>query len=252
MNVALPSPQHDLVGFTPLERCRVMGIVNVTPDSFSDGGRYDTTVAAVAHGLALLDEGADLLDVGGESTRPGAERVTAEQELARVVPVIRELSAAGAQVSVDTMRAAVAEAALAAGAVLVNDVSGSLADPAMPSLIADAGLPYVVMHWRGLSRDMQQRAVYADVVTEVVDELRRRMEALATAGVRDEQVVIDPGLGFAKTAEHNWALLGGLQRLAALGRPLLIGGSRKAFLGELLGSGARPARQRNAMTPPRR
>ncbi|MFG3441474.1 dihydropteroate synthase [Nonomuraea sp. NPDC047897] len=211
-----------------------MGVVNVTPDSFSDGGLWFDERAAVAHGLELVEQGADLVDVGGESTRPGAARVSQEEELARVVPVIRALSAEGVAVSVDTMRAEVAEAAVEAGARLVNDVSGGLADPAMPRVVAATGVPYVVMHWRGHSHDMASRAVYADVVTEVREELAKRVDLVLAEGVAEEQIVLDPGLGFAKNAEHNWALLAGMPQLAELGYPLLIGASRKRFLGRLL------------------
>ena len=217
-------------------RCRVFGIVNVTPDSFSDGGRHADTDSAVRHGLNLLDAGADVLDVGGESTRPGAARVTETVELARVVPVVEALAAAGAMVSVDTMRAGVAAAALAAGARIVNDVSGGLADPGLLRVVAAAGVPYILMHWRGHSETMQEYAVYTDVVAEVRAELEQRLDAVVAAGVSPEQVVLDPGLGFAKSAEHSWALLGGLPALLSLGRPLLVGASRKAFLGRLLAS----------------
>jgi dihydropteroate synthase len=223
-------------GLPDLGRCRVMGVVNVTPDSFSDGGTYFDPDAAVAQGLALVAEGADLVDVGGESTRPGAARVDAPEELRRVVPVVRALVEAGVTVSVDTMRASVAEGALGAGAHVVNDVSGGLADPAVPGLVAQAGVPYVCMHWRGHSADMQSRAVYGDVVADVADELAARLDAVAAAGVRPEQVVLDPGLGFAKTPEHSWALLARLEELTALGRPVLVGASRKGFLGRLLAS----------------
>jgi dihydropteroate synthase len=214
-----------------------MGVVNVTPDSFSDGGRFFDPDTAVAHGLAMLTQGADLIDVGGESTRPGAGRVEPVEELRRVVPVVAALSVAGAFVAVDTTRAAVAQAALAAGARMVNDISGGLADPAMVPLVAAARVPYVLMHWRGPSADMSSRAVYNDVVTDVHAELRQRLDAVVTAGVDPELVVLDPGLGFAKTAEHNWALLHGLRRLTDLGRPVLVAASRKAFLGRLLGDG---------------
>lgn len=209
-----------------------MGVVNATPDSFSDA--YPTTARAVAHGVRLLDEGADLLDVGGESTRPGAARVEPAVELARVVPVVRELVALGATVSVDTMRASVAEAALAAGAGLVNDVSAGSADPAMLPLLAQAGCPCVLMHWRGPSADMQIRAHYQDVVREVADGLADRLAAAAAAGMAEEQVALDPGLGFGKLAEHNWQLLAALPVLTALRRPVLVGASRKSFLGALL------------------
>ncbi len=217
-----------------LGRTLVMGVVNVTPDSFSDGGMFFEPRAAVEHGLAQLAEGADLIDVGGESTRPGAERVPAEIERARVLPVVRALAGAGAVVSVDTMRAELAADAVAAGAAMLNDVSGGLADPDLPRVAADAAVPYVLMHWRGHSAGMADRATYTDVVAEVVAELHQRLDALAEAGLDPEQVVIDPGLGFAKTAEHNWSLIADLPALAALGRPILLGASRKSFLGRLL------------------
>nr|WP_113699787.1 dihydropteroate synthase [Nonomuraea lactucae] len=221
-------------GLAVEERCLVMGVVNVTPDSFSDGGLWFDERAAIQHGLELVGQGADLVDVGGESTRPGAARVSLDEELARVVPVIRALSAEGVAVSVDTMRAEVARAAVTAGARLVNDVSGGLADPDMSRVVAATGVPYVVMHWRGHSHDMQSRAVYADVVTEVREELAKRVDLVLAEGVAEEQIVLDPGLGFAKNAEHNWALLAGMSQLAELGFPLLIGASRKRFLGRLL------------------
>ena len=208
-----------------------MGVLNVTPDSFSDGGDHDTVETAIAYGQRLFAQGADLVDVGGESTRPGAVRVPVEVEAARVVPVIAALTGAGVPCSVDTMRASVAKASIGAGAVLVNDVSGGLADPAMLDTVASLGAPFVVMHWRGQSADMQTRASYVDVVGEVCEELSRRLQACAEAGI--EQVVVDPGIGFAKTADHNWALLQALPQLQALG-PLLLGSSRKAFLGALL------------------
>ncbi|GAT70327.1 dihydropteroate synthase [Planomonospora sp. ID91781] len=211
-----------------------MGVVNVTPDSFSDGGRWFDRSAAVRHGLELVEQGADIVDVGGESTRPGAARVSLEEELARVEPVIRELSRQGVTVSVDTMRAEVARAAVDAGARLVNDVSGGLADPEMPRVVAASGVAYVVMHWRGHSHTMQSRAVYGDVVTEVCDELAKRVASVLAEGVAEEQIVLDPGLGFSKNPEHNWALVAATERLAGLGRPLLIGASRKRFLGRLL------------------
>jgi len=215
-------------------RCVVMGVLNVTPDSFSDGGRYADFDAAVAHGLAMRAAGADIVDVGGESTRPGAERVDAEEEIRRVVPAIRALAAGAVTVSVDTTRAAVAEAALDAGARIVNDVSGGLADPEMAKTIAAASVPWVLMHWRGHSRDMQALARYGDVVRDVTGELSRRVDAALAAGVDAGNIVLDPGLGFAKTAEHNWALLARLDELTALGFPVLVGASRKAFLGRLL------------------
>jgi dihydropteroate synthase len=227
-----------------------MGIVNVTPDSFSDGGTYLAAAAAAAHGLALARSGADIIDVGGESTRPGAARVGAAEELRRVLPVVRELAAAGLTVTVDTTRSRVAEAALTAGAAGINDVSGGLADPAMARLVAGARVPYIAMHWRGPSRDMQQRAAYTDVVADVTAELRARLESLVQAGVDRRQVVLDPGLGFAKRPAHNWQLLSRLGEVLALGQPVLVGASRKAFLGALLGSGseARPPAARDMAT----
>ena len=214
-------------------RTSVVGVVNVTPDSFSDGGRWLDPEAAIGHGRQLLDEGADIVDVGGESTRPGADRPSLAEELRRVVPVVRELAAAGAVVSIDTMRAEVAARAVDAGARLVNDVSGGRADPAMLFRVAELEVPYVCMHWRGHSVRMQDRAVYADVVAEVGSELRRQAERVIGAGIVPERVILDPGVGFAKTGDHNWALLAGLDRLG-LGFPLLVGVSRKKFLGTLL------------------
>lgn len=241
-----------VLGLPGLRRCRVMGVVNVTPDSFSDGGvAWPDPEDAIRHGLALLTAGADILDIGGESTRPGASRVDAEEEWRRIAPVIAGLAAAGAVISVDTMRAQTAERALGAGALIVNDVSGGLADPAMGRLVAEARVPYVAMHWRGHSRTMNQRAGYADVVEEVCTELSARMAALVELGVDPAQLLVDPGLGFAKRAEHNWQLLASLDRLLALGRPLVIGASRKSFLGKLLASPPgeeRPVDGRDAAT----
>jgi dihydropteroate synthase len=231
-------------------RTVVMGVVNVTPDSFSDGGEWFDPEAATAHGLDLIDQGADIVEVGGESTRPGAVRPAVSEELRRVLPVVRALAGVGC-VSIDTMRADVAAAAIDVGARLVNDVSGGRADPAMLSLVADAGVPYVCMHWRGHSEDMQSKAVYADVVTEVVAELTEQLAEAERAGIAPERVIIDPGLGFAKTAEHNWQLLRRLAELEALGRPLLVGVSRKAFLGSLLADAdgqPRPAKRRDDAT----
>jgi dihydropteroate synthase len=228
-----------------------MGVVNVTPDSFSDGGRWFDPELAVKHGLDLVTEGADLVDVGGESTRPGARRVDEAEELRRVVPVVRELAAAGVLVSVDTMRAAVAERAVAAGARLVNDVSGGLADPAMIPAVAAAEVPFVVMHWRGQSIDMNNRAVYGDVVGEVLAELRQAMDRAVAGGIAPERIVLDPGLGFAKNAGHDLALIAHLAELRALGRPLLVAASRKRFLGRVLAGTAGdppPARERDAAT----
>ncbi|MGW5121492.1 dihydropteroate synthase [Streptomyces noursei] len=241
-----------VAGLPDWDRCAVMGVVNVTPDSFSDGGEWFDTELAVKHGLDLVAQGADMVDVGGESTRPGAARVDEAEELRRVVPVVRELAAAGVVVSVDTMRAAVAERAVEAGARLVNDVSGGLADPAMVPTVAAHHVPFVVMHWRGQSIDMNNRAVYADVVGEVVDELAASVERAVAGGVDPERIIIDPGLGFAKEAGHDLALVAELGRLRALGRPLLVAASRKRFLGRVLagGEGAAPppARERDAAT----
>ncbi|MER7989615.1 dihydropteroate synthase [Streptomyces noursei] len=241
-----------VAGLPDWDRCAVMGVVNVTPDSFSDGGDWFDTELAVKHGLDLVAQGADMVDVGGESTRPGAARVDEAEELRRVVPVVRELAAAGVVVSVDTMRAAVAERAVEAGARLVNDVSGGLADPAMVPTVAAHHVPFVVMHWRGQSIDMNNRAVYADVVGEVVDELAASVERAVAGGVDPERIIVDPGLGFAKEAGHDLALVAELGRLRALGRPLLVAASRKRFLGRVLagGEGAAPppARERDAAT----
>ena len=228
------SPHRHVEGLPAPGRCLVMGVVNVTPDSFSDGGRYLDPGLAVEHGRLLSAQGADLVDVGGESTRPGAARPPAEEALARVVPVVRGLVSAGVLVSVDTMRAEVAEAAVAAGAVLVNDVSGGQADPAMLPTVARLGTPYVLMHWRAYSVQMQERTQYDDVVADVHAELTLRMEAATGAGVDPGRVVLDPGIGFSKTGEQNWDVLAGLDRLHDLGRPLLVATSRKRFLGTLL------------------
>jgi dihydropteroate synthase len=225
------------------DRCLVMGVVNVTPDSFSDGGLWSDPSSAIKHGRELVAQGADIVDVGGESTRPGAQRVDAEEELRRVIPVIAELARAGIVVSVDTMRAQVAEAALAAGAALVNDVSGGLADPYMPRVVAQARAPYVVMHWRGHSRDMQSLAVYANVIREVREELGQRIDAVIAEGVDPSLIVVDFGLGFSKMPDatgpnaHNWQLLAHLREVAHIGGqdfPVLVGASRKRHLGRLL------------------
>ncbi|WP_166484375.1 dihydropteroate synthase [Streptomyces rhizosphaericus] len=240
-----------VAGLPEWDRCAVMGVVNVTPDSFSDGGKWFDTDLAVKHGLDLVAAGADLVDVGGESTRPGAARVDEAEELRRVIPVVRELAAAGAVISVDTMRAGVAERAVEAGARLVNDVSGGGADPAMVPMVAAAGVPFVVMHWRGQSIDMNNRAVYADVVGEVVTELRTGLERAVAGGVDPERIVVDPGLGFAKDAGHDLALVAHLSALRELGRPLLVAASRKRFLGRVLagdGGSPPPARERDAAT----
>jgi dihydropteroate synthase len=231
-----------LPGLRPAERCLVMGVVNVTPDSFSDGGTWLDPDKAIAHGLEMASQGADIIDVGGESTRPGAQRIPVQDELHRVMPVVTALAEAGSYVSIDTMRAEVASRALAAGARMVNDVSGGLADPELPGVVAAAGVPYVVMHWRGHSADMYGPAVYSDVVGEVQRELGRRLQAVIAAGVDPGNVILDPGLGFAKLPEHNWTLLAHLGQIARHEGydepfPVLVAASRKGFLGKLL---ARP------------
>jgi dihydropteroate synthase len=246
-------PDRQVEGLPQLPRCLVMGVLNVTPDSFSDGGRHLGLDAAVAHGLALHDEGADLVDVGGESTRPGAARVPEDEEQARVVPVVRALTEAGVAVSVDTMRASTAAAAVAAGAVLVNDVSGGLADPAMHHEVAGLRVPYVLMHWRAHSDTMQQRATYADVVADVSAELARQRDAAVDAGIDPARLALDPGIGFSKDHAQNWAVLSALDRFQALGHAVLVGTSRKRFLGELLAAPGpdgelRPPRERDDAT----
>jgi dihydropteroate synthase len=228
-----------------------MGVVNVTPDSFSDGGRWLDAETAVRHGLDLVAEGADLVDVGGESTRPGALRIDAEEELRRVIPVVTGLVGEGVIVSVDTMRAEVAERSLDAGAALINDVSGGRADDRMTRVAATSGVPIVLMHWRGHADGMQKLTAYDDVVKDVVHELGVQVEEALSVGVRPEQVIIDPGLGFSKTGEQNWTMLANLDALTALGHPLLVAASRKRFLGELLADEAgalRPTDQREAAT----
>jgi dihydropteroate synthase len=245
------SPNRVVRDLPELDRCAVMGVVNVTPDSFSDGGEFFVAESAVRRGLELMAAGVDLIDVGGESTRPGAPRVAAAEELRRALPVITELAAAGAIVSVDTMRAEVAERALAAGARVVNDVSGGLADPAMLPFVAASRVPYVLMHWRGHSIDMASRAHYTDVVGEVVAELRQRLDAAVDAGVDPEHVILDPGLGFAKRGPHDWELLAHLDVILDLGRPVLVAASRKTFLGRLLAGPdgtPRPTSERDAAT----
>jgi dihydropteroate synthase len=227
-----------------------MGVINVTPDSFSDGGVYAEPHEASGAGIAMLTAGADLVDVGGESTRPGAARVTPAEEKRRILPVVAELAAAGAAVSVDTSRAEVAAAALDVGACLVNDVTGG-GDPEMFGLVAARRVPYVLMHGRGPSLDMQERAQYADVVSEVRAELADRLAAAQSAGIEADALIVDPGIGFAKSGEHNWALLAALERLQELGHPLLVGTSRKSFLGRLLSDSAghpRPVDRRDAAT----
>lgn len=226
---------------------KIMGILNVTPDSFSDGGRWAQADAAVARGLELAAEGADIVDVGGESTRPGADRVPPDAEQARVIPVIRELARNGVVVSVDTLHAETARAAIGAGAAIINDVSGGLADPAMASVAADTGRPYIAMHWRGHAQEMDRLADYGDVVQDVRRELETRVDVLLAAGVRPSQIVLDPGLGFAKQGAHNWQLLANLDVLQALGFPVMVGASRKRFLAGLLPADA-PVTERDLPT----
>ncbi|SMH43737.1 dihydropteroate synthase [Rathayibacter oskolensis] len=242
-------------GLAPDGRAALLGILNVTPDSFSDGGRWLSVDDAVRHGLEMsapsgdgpASFGADLIDVGGESTRPGAPRVDPVAEQARVLPVIRALASEGVRVSIDTMSAATAAAALDAGAVVVNDVSGGLADPAMLPLVAERGAVYIAMHWRGHSADMNSLAAYGDVVAEVRSELGRRVDAASAAGIREDRLILDPGLGFAKKGEHDWALLAHLDAIVALGFPVLVGHSRKRFLAPFAAPGA-PAADRDEVT----
>lgn len=228
-------------------RPQILGVLNVTPDSFSDGGRWTDAGSAIAHATELAEQGADIIDIGGESTRPGAARVSADEEQARVLPIVGELVGRGIRVSVDTMRASTAAAAAAEGAEFINDVSGGLADPDMYRTVAASGVKYIVMHWRGHSDSMQDNPHYADVVREVRDELTVRVAEAIVWGVPIEKIVIDPGLGFAKTAQHNWQLLSGLPTLAALGLPILIGASRKSFLAEFATENAAPD-ERDAAT----
>ena len=219
----------------------VMGILNVTPDSFADGGRHNDFEAAVKRGLEMIAEGVDIIDIGGESTKPGAERVPETEELARVIPVIEALAKHGATMSIDTMRASTAKAAIEAGAQLINDVSGGLADELMLVTAAQLNVPYVAMHWRGHSKDMNSRAVYGDVVTDVISELQERIDAALDAGVSQNNLIIDPGIGFAKDAHHNWEIIDSIDRFVAMGYPVLVGASRKRFLG-----GDNPDQRENA------
>jgi dihydropteroate synthase len=208
-----------------------MGILNVTPDSFSDGGEFLDSKKAIARGLEMIEEGATIIDVGGESTKPGAERVTMDEELERVIPVIFALAKAGAMVSVDTMRAEVAALAVTAGARIINDVSGGLSDPAMHATAAALKAQYICMHWRGQSKDMDSLAVYENVVNDVIHEMTKQIAAAMLAGIEPTKLVIDPGLGFAKTAEQNWEILRNIDKFKEFGLPILVGGSRKRFLG---------------------
>lgn len=209
----------------------IMGILNVTPDSFADGGRHNDFDAAVICGLEMIAEGVDIIDIGGESTRPGADRVTEAEEMQRTIPVITELAKHGAKISIDTMRASTAEAAVKAGAAIINDVSGGLSDPQMLSTAARLQLPYIAMHWRGQSKDMNLKAIYTDVVADVISELQERVDAALDAGIKEGNLIIDPGLGFAKDAQHNWEIIDAIDQFVAMGYPVLVGGSRKRFLG---------------------
>ena len=228
----------------------VIGVLNVTPDSFSDGGRYESPASAVEAGVGMVADGADWVDVGGESTRPGAERVSLETELERVVPVVAALASEGVAVSIDTMRAPVARACVAAGARMVNDVSGGLADPSMLATVAELDVDYVAMHWRAQSAQMDAFTHYTDVVEDVCSALEERFAACIEAGISADRVILDPGLGFAKQVHHNWELLAGLPRLVGIGPRVLIGASRKRFLGALLAvdTVARPETQRDVAT----
>jgi len=209
----------------------IMGILNVTPDSFADGGRHNDFDAAVVRGLEMIAEGVDIIDIGGESTRPGADRVSEAEEIERTIPVITELAKHGARISIDTMRASTAEAAIKAGASIINDVSGGLADPNMLQTAARLQVPYIAMHWRGQSKDMNSKAIYGDVVSDVISELQERISAALDAGIQSGNLIIDPGLGFAKEAEHNWKIIDSISKFVELGYPVLIGASRKRFLG---------------------
>jgi dihydropteroate synthase len=208
-----------------------MGILNVTPDSFADGGRYNSINKAVHHARQMISEGVDIIDIGGESTRPGADRVSEEEELDRVIPVITQLANDGVQISIDTMRASTARAAIVAGAKIINDVSGGLADPEMLTTAAELKTPYIAMHWRGQSKDMNSMAIYNDVVSDVISELQERISAALDAGINRDNLIIDPGIGFAKDAHHNWEIIDHIEDFVALGYPVLIGASRKRFLG---------------------
>jgi dihydropteroate synthase len=209
----------------------VMGILNVTPDSFADGGLHYEESLAITHGLEMIEDGVDIIDVGGESTRPGADRISEEEEQVRVIPVIRELAKKGVVISIDTMRATTANLAVEAGASIVNDVSGGAADPDMFSTVAQLGCKYTLMHWRGHSKDMNEKAIYGDVVAEVIEEVTLQLDKALAAGVKRENIILDPGIGFAKNAEHNWEVLNRIDEFVALGYPVLIGHSRKRFLG---------------------
>ena len=209
----------------------IMGILNVTPDSFADGGRHNEFDAAIARGLEMIAEGVDIIDIGGESTRPGADRVSEIEEIERTIPVITELAKQKVIISIDTMRASTAETAIKAGASIINDVSGGLADPQMLQTAARLQVPYIAMHWRGQSKDMNSKAIYKNVVSDVISELQERIDSALDAGIQASNLIIDPGLGFAKDAHHNWEIIDSIDSFVALGYPVLIGASRKRFLG---------------------
>ena len=209
----------------------VMGILNVTPDSFADGGLHFDTDLAITHGREMIEDGVDIIDIGGESTRPGADRVSAEEEQERVIPVIRELAKESVVISIDTMRASTAKLGVEAGATIVNDVSGGAADLEMFSTVAQLGCKYTLMHWRGHSKDMNSKAIYSDVVAEVIEEISIQLDKALAAGIKRENIILDPGIGFAKDAEHNWEILNRIDEFIELGYPVLIGHSRKRFLG---------------------
>jgi len=217
-----------------LDRTLVMGVLNVTPDSFSDGGRFNDADLAIKHALQMIADGADIIDIGGESTRPGSERISVQEELDRVLPVISALADSGAAISIDTMRVDVARAAVDAGACMVNDVSGGKADPEMLSYVATLNTPYILMHWRGPSNIMNTLTDYVDVVADVTAEISQQVDVAVSAGIARERIAIDPGIGFAKTVDQNWPILKHLDVLEGLGLPILMGASRKKFLGELL------------------
>ena len=217
-----------------LDRTLVMGVLNVTPDSFSDGGRFNDQMIATNHALQMVQDGADIIDIGGESTRPGSDRITVKEELDRVLPVISALANSGVAISIDTMRAEVASAAIAAGACMINDVSGGKSDPEMLSYVATLNVPYILMHWRGPSNIMNTLTDYNDVVADVTREVSNQVDVAVAAGIARERIAIDPGIGFAKTVDQNWPILKHLEVLEGLGLPILMGASRKKFLGELL------------------
>ena len=217
-----------------LDRTLVIGVLNVTPDSFSDGGRFNETEIAISHALQMIEDGADVIDIGGESTRPGSERISVQAELDRVLPVIAGLVDSGIAISIDTMRAEVASAAIAAGACMVNDVSGGKSDPEMLRYVSTLDTPYILMHWRGPSNIMNTLTDYNDVVADVTAEISEQVDVAIAAGIARERIAIDPGIGFAKTVDQNWPILKHLDVLEELGLPILMGASRKKFLGELL------------------